>query len=503
MNNKRITTRYATLTTTTPGGVTLKEEVVPVLFDDNNSSDEPQFAYATFATEGDSNQVTVTTLTPEQQQELLNQTVGEHTQIIEMDYNQPKVIRQHNQQTNQTIAYQTNSNIIIEELIEGAEEEINEDQLLEGKELIIDENGQTFTIHHLVTENGSPLTEVETLDEIDEDGQTILHILPAETDEGVEELEVSDNVESEMCIDESGNVIRVLRTEEVVGGLNNESEESEIDPNQQDDNVITISDNDTNHASGAIISILTDLNSANEDSLGVSTLGCSTGAEDNEDEEEFEISEITLGDPSLSDSRNANKSYYCPNCGNCYSAAGSLKLHMRACLRKRTEIPKEERYCNICQKTFNSVSYLKVHMLRHSGNGPKRCTRCYRKFPDEVKWKQHMDQHEQQDKLDAEAEALSAQHGDKKIVVKEFTCSFCSQNFTVVFELGQVKRRYACDPCREKYSNAEMLKQHKQMIEEKREFHCERCGRRFVFEGFLQRHIPTCDGTIKRRRDMK
>ncbi|XP_039961253.1 zinc finger protein 225 [Bactrocera neohumeralis] len=212
------------------------------------------------------------------------------------------------------------------------------------------------------------------------------------------------------------------------------------------------------------------------------------------------------GDASLSptDSMgNRSKTFYCPNCGNCYSAAGSLKLHMRACMKQREEVPPEQRKCEICNKVFNSVSYLKEHMMRHTGEGPRRCTRCYRKFIDEGKWKAHMESHKQQDKLDAEAQALADQHGGKKIVVKEFTCSFCSQNFTVVFEEGQVKRRYACDECREKYSNAEQLKQHKQMLGEKRDFHCERCGRKFVFEGFLQRHLPTCDGTIKRRRDMK
>ncbi|XP_067634625.1 zinc finger protein 668 [Eurosta solidaginis] len=199
----------------------------------------------------------------------------------------------------------------------------------------------------------------------------------------------------------------------------------------------------------------------------------------------------------------SGKTFYCTNCGNCYSAAGSLKLHMRACVKQREEVPPEERKCQICNKVFNSVSYLKEHMMRHTGEGPRRCTRCYRKFIDEEKWKAHMEAHKQQDKLDAEAQAFSEHYGGKKIVVKEFTCSFCSKNFTVVFEEGQVKRRYACDECRDKYSNAEQLKQHKQMVGEKRDFHCDRCGRKFVFEGFLQRHIPTCDGTIKRRRDMK
>ncbi|XP_030382210.1 zinc finger protein 771 [Scaptodrosophila lebanonensis] len=203
------------------------------------------------------------------------------------------------------------------------------------------------------------------------------------------------------------------------------------------------------------------------------------------------------------DAQSRSKTFYCPNCGNCYSAAGSLKLHMRACMRQRSEVPTEDRKCKVCSKVFNSVAYLKEHMMRHTGEQPFRCTRCYRKFVDESKYNAHMDAHKHQDKLEAEAEALAAQHGGKKVVVKEFNCSFCSQNFTVVFDVGQVKRRYACDACRDKYSNAEALRRHKQQIEEKREFSCERCGRKFVFEGFLQRHLPTCDGSIKRRRDMK
>ncbi|XP_017055029.1 zinc finger protein 25 [Drosophila ficusphila] len=224
------------------------------------------------------------------------------------------------------------------------------------------------------------------------------------------------------------------------------------------------------------------------------------------EEEEDEVGSIVFEgtiDQAEQDPHARNKTFYCPNCGNCYSAAGSLKLHMRACLRQRNEVSAEDRKCKVCSKVFNSVAYLKEHMMRHTGEQSFRCTRCYRKFIEEAKYTAHMESHKNQDKLEAEAMALAAQHGGKKVVVKEFQCAFCSQNFTVVFEVGQVKRRYACDACRDKYSNAEALRQHKQQVVEKREFSCERCSRKFVFEGFLQRHLPTCDGSIKRRRDMK
>uniref|UniRef100_A0A1A9ZED4 C2H2-type domain-containing protein n=1 Tax=Glossina pallidipes TaxID=7398 RepID=A0A1A9ZED4_GLOPL len=344
-------TKYATLTTT----ANVKEEIVPVLIHDPNSGEEPQYAYATFATT-DEDEVAVTTLDD-----------------------------QHGHQ-----------------------------EIVDAQEVIIDEHGRAVTIHQLVTEDGSSVEAVETVEDVD-GTHTIVHIVPST---------------SSPLGDEGGS---------------------------QDESIGSAAD------------------------------------------EEYEITENNSGDLGL---RTGNKTFYCPKCNNCYSAAGSLKLHMRACMRQKPEVPEEDRKCTICNKVFNSASYMKMHMLRHSGVGPKRCQRCYRKFLDEEKFNAHMEQHKQQDKLEAEAEALAVQHGGKKVVVKEFNCSFCSQNFTVVFESGQVKRRYACDPCREKYSNAEMLKQHKQMVEEKREFHCERCGRKFVFEGFLQRHLPTCDGTIKRRRDM-
>lgn len=196
--------------------------------------------------------------------------------------------------------------------------------------------------------------------------------------------------------------------------------------------------------------------------------------------------------------RNINKTklFYCPNCGNCYGAAGSLKLHIRACLKQKETEAKalEARKCNICGKIYNSISYLKEHILRHSGKAPRKCPKCYRKFVDYDKLEAHLKSHE--------SEVLINDDGsEEKKVIKEYNCSFCQKKFQVVFDSRYTKRRYACDECREKFTNEQNLKLHKESLEEKKDFHCERCGRKFIFEGFLQRHMPNCDGTIKRKRD--
>jgi len=311
--------------------------------------------------------------------------------------------------------------------------------LANAQEVIIDENGHAVTLQQLV--ENSTVEEVETIEQGD-GTHTILHIVPGLQDEDTED----------------------------------EDEALGHDDDDDEDDIVGVDDDE--HEEGE-------------------------EGEEEEDDLGSIVFEGTIDHSPDSDSQSRNKTFYCPNCGNCYSAAGSLKLHMRACLRQRNEVSAEDRKCTVCSKIFNSVAYLKEHMMRHTGEQPFRCTRCYRKFVDEAKYNTHMDSHKHQDKLEAEAEALAAQHGGKKVVVKEFTCLFCTQNFTVVFDVGQVKRRYACDACRDKYSNAEALRQHKQQVEEKREFSCHRCGRKFVFEGFLQRHLPTCDGSIKRRRDMK
>ncbi|EDW75099.1 uncharacterized protein Dwil_GK19886 [Drosophila willistoni] len=334
--------------------------------------------------------------------------------------------------------------------------------LANAQEVIIDENGHAVTLQQLV--ENSTVEEVETIEQGD-GTHTILHIVP--------NLSVQDHQGDLEEVDEDDQL------EE----LDHEHEEGD----EIEDDIVTVEQEELGEED-------------NDDDV-------IEGVEEGEDDMSPLVFDGTIDqhdDSNLpSDGNSRNKTFYCPNCGNCYSAAGSLKLHMRACLRQRNEVSAEERKCKVCGKVFNSVAYLKEHMMRHTGEQPFRCTRCYRKFVDEGKFKAHMDAHKHQDKLEAEAVALAAQHGGKKVVVKEFNCSFCAQNFTVVFDVGQVKRRYACDLCRDKYSNAEALRQHKQQMEEKREFSCDRCGRKFVFEGFLQRHLPNCDGSIKRRRDMK
>ncbi|XP_017871614.1 PREDICTED: zinc finger protein 891 [Drosophila arizonae] len=343
----------------------------------------------------------------------------------------------------------------------------------------VDGNGETtqYTYAYTTTEDDDTETAVVTLS--DRDHEALANA-------------------QEVIIDENGHAVTLQQLVE----------------NSTVEEVETIEQGDGTHTILHIVPNIGDEEEDDEDEDGEAIehdedeiVGVEQEEGDEQDEEEDEMGSIvfegTIDHSPESDSQSRNKTFYCPNCGNCYSAAGSLKLHMRACLRQRNEVSAEDRKCKVCSKIFNSVAYLKEHMMRHTGEQPHRCTRCYRKFVDEAKYNAHMDSHKHQDKLEAEAEALAAQHGGKKVVVKEFTCSFCSQNFTVVFDVGQVKRRYACDACRDKYSNAEALRQHKQQVEEKREFSCERCGRKFVFEGFLQRHLPTCDGSIKRRRDMK
>ncbi|KAL5274060.1 hypothetical protein ACFFRR_000673 [Megaselia abdita] len=225
--------------------------------------------------------------------------------------------------------------------------------------------------------------------------------------------------------------------------------------------------------------------------------------EQDEPEEEYQIVFTTPGHSSSSSVRRSPpKQYFCVICGNTYKSSGSLKLHTRACEKNHTnESSLKNRTCEVCGKVLASPTYLKEHMSKHFGKDVIKCTQCYRKFFDEEKYKKHLEVHEKE--FDLAGQFLRDTPMDDKKVVKQYTCSFCSKDFVVVFDNKQAKRRYACDECREKYSNEHELKKRKEEMMGNQEFICTKCNRKFVFEGFLQRHMTKCDGSIKRKRETK
>ena len=185
-----------------------------------------------------------------------------------------------------------------------------------------------------------------------------------------------------------------------------------------------------------------------------------------------------------SGSRNNSKQFFCRNCGKCYIAAGSLHLHLRTCMQQCPVVPPGKFKCHICHNFFDSISNLKEHMmLRHTDKSPRTCQRCFRKFYDEDKFKAH----------------LAAEHAGRIVTMRESKCRFCSEKFRVVFDVNQVNHRYSCDACLGKYTKPEALKQHFQAKNDIRKFHCDRCGRKFYYEGYMHWHFRTCDG----RRDLK
>ncbi|KAH8331508.1 hypothetical protein KR074_004574 [Drosophila pseudoananassae] len=345
---------------------------------------------------------------------------------------------------------------------------------LTAHELVIDENGHPVTLEQLL--ENSTVEEVETLEQGD-GTHTILRIIPNSMHDDQHEEHVGDKeVDGGEKLDQDKDEMVAVKYD--VDRKDYNVEDKKVDGGEKLDQ-----DKDE------IVAVKYDVEREDDNEYA--------GSLDSEETVDHGVEQkMQAGD-------NRKKRFYCPNCGNGYNSAGSLKLHNRACLRQRQGASIEDRKCKVCTKVFSSVGYLKQHMPRHAGGQQHSCVRCYRKFDDESKYAAHMESHKKQDKLEAEAAAIAAQPGGKKVVIKEFKCSFCSQNFTAVFDVGKAKRRYACDSCLEKYSNEEAMRRNKQRVEEKPGFSCECCGRLFMFEGFLQRHFPNCDGTIKRRRGMK
>ncbi|KAI8033094.1 hypothetical protein M5D96_014150 [Drosophila gunungcola] len=223
------------------------------------------------------------------------------------------------QETQYTYAYTTTEDDDTETAVVTVSDREHE-ALANAQEVIIDENGHAVTLQQLV--ENSTVEEVETIDQGD-GTHTILHIVPnihGQHEEDEEEPEEEEELE----------------------------EGEELEHDHEDDEIVTVEQEE--------------------------------GEVDEDDDDVGSIVFESTIDQAEQDPHARNKTFYCHNCGNCYSAAGSMKLHMRACLRQRNEVFAEDRKCKVCSKVFNSVAYLKEHIMRHTGEQPFRCTRCYRKW---------------------------------------------------------------------------------------------------------------------------
>jgi len=81
------------------------------------------------------------------------------------------------------------------------------------------------------------------------------------------------------------------------------------------------------------------------------------------------------------------KPYRCGVCGKCCSSSGRLQEH------QRSHTGEKPFRCQICGKGFTQMAHLKVHMRIHTGEKPYSCPVCGKCFSRSDKIKRHLQTH--------------------------------------------------------------------------------------------------------------
>lgn len=138
---------------------------------------------------------------------------------------------------------------------------------------------------------------------------------------------------------------------------------------------------------------------------------------------------------------NIEKTCFCDKCGKGYSTPGGLRVHNRFVHGNA-----KPHVCKYCNKQFTAPSYLKVHMVKHTGEKNFKCDLCNRKFVSKEALLYHTRRHT----------------GDKP---------------------------YSCTLCDERFVNASARAEHIKFKHVGPTLMCEICSRKFFTPSFLKQHI--------------
>ncbi|CAG4961022.1 unnamed protein product [Parnassius apollo] len=176
-----------------------------------------------------------------------------------------------------------------------------------------------------------------------------------------------------------------------------------------------------------------------------------------------------------------NTKHVCPKCGKTYTTKDFYLKHVKLCLEDlidphptRSSI-KKNYTCEKCAKAYSTPGGLRVHNRFVHGNAkPHVCKECGKHFTAPSYLKNHMIKHTGE---------------------KNFICDLCGSRFVTKEALLYHTRRhtgekpYSCKLCNERFVNASARAEHIKFKHVGPTLKCDICPRKFVTSYFLKQHI--------------
>ncbi|KAG4069020.1 hypothetical protein HA402_008331 [Bradysia odoriphaga] len=205
-------------------------------------------------------------------------------------------------------------------------------------------------------------------------------------------------------------------------------------------------------------------------------------------------------------SRKNDSSFKCTICNNgiSYRNKTSFDYHMTKHSGLRPFV------CDVCSKTFRSKETLRQHMNRHDNSYNYNCEVCGRGFPNKNSLQQHQLSHTDSKpfKCDVCNNYFKSQgrlYNHKKIHMKpQFSCCYCSRQFTIVGNLkihemrhmkSELVDKFKCEICDKEFLLKHDLRYHMRKHNGERPYPCTLCPSRFADISNLHKHIKIHTGS--------